>query len=228
MCPHIFLSINTPMKIDKFLQLFVVKEKVFYPLYIEHAQVSVKAASYLVETISETDREKRISLTRRIKECEVEADAITLNVMNKLQTAFVTPLDREDMHRLISTMDSMVDMILDCAKKFSIYQPQGSDQKLVEIADYIKKDTDIILDIVQNIEFIRRRQTQIADFCEKIKEIEHMVDDIYEDYMSSLFSDEKNVVELVKKKNIVQALEDATDLGKNLADVVRTIIVKVC
>lgn len=214
------------MKIDNILQIFVVKEKKFFPLYIQAAENILKAANLLKELTNEEDPDDRRILAKRIKECEVEGDKITHKIIDELYEAFVTPFDRDDVHDLAQEMDSFVDYIRDSSKKFAIYQPKNNSKKLIEIADYIVKDAELLLEITRHFNDIRNDITVIAKLCDQIKEIEHIVDDIYETYMSNLFEFEKDAIELVKKKNIVQALEDTSDAAKDVSDKIRSIIVK--
>ena len=86
------------MKIDRFLQLFVVKEKKFYPLYIEQAANIEAAAKLLVELLQEQDPEKQKALYKDIKEYEHSGDMITAKLYEELNKTFVTPFDREDIN----------------------------------------------------------------------------------------------------------------------------------
>lgn len=214
------------MKLDKILQIFVVKEKRFFPLFIQSAENIVKAAHLLIEQTKEDDPDERRILSRRIKECETAGDRVTDRIIDELLDAFVTPFERDDIHNLAQDMDTVLDDIRDASKKISIYQPIGHDRKLVEMADCILRDSELFLSITQLFETMRNDVSQIDKLCDEIKEIEHTVDDIYESYMSSLFANEKDAIELVKKKNIVQALEDTCDAAKDVSDTVRTILVK--
>ncbi|MBQ7222072.1 MAG: DUF47 domain-containing protein [Bacteroidales bacterium] len=214
------------MKLDKFLQLFVVKEKRFFPLFIKQAEVTVKAATYLVEITQETDNDSRKVLAHRVKECETAGDTITDKILEELLKAFVTPFDREDIHQLASTMDAFLDIINDSAKKIAIYQPVKTDQKLIQIANYILEDTQLVKEATLHFENFRKNTAKVSELCDRIKEIEHVVDDIYESYMNYIFNNEKDVAELIKGKNIVQALEDTTDQAKDLSEDIRSIIVK--
>ena len=86
------------MKIDRFLQLFVVKEKKFYPLYIEQAANIEAAAKFLVELLQEHDPEKQKVLYKNVKEYEHSGDMITAKLYEELNKTFVTPFDREDIN----------------------------------------------------------------------------------------------------------------------------------
>lgn len=214
------------MKLDNFLQLFVVKEKKFFPLYIQSAENIVKAAKLLVEITREEDPDKRIILAHRIKECETVGDHITSTIVDELMNAFVTPFDRDDIHKLAEDMDTFLDNIRDCSKKISIYQPKKPSRKLQEIASYIKKDAELFLEMTMKFETMRKDIKLIDSLCDEVKEIEHIVDDIFESYMSTLFAKEPDAIEIIKKKNVAQALEDTSDVAKSLSSTIRSIAVK--
>lgn len=214
------------MKLDKFLQLFVVKEKRFFPLFIQSAENIVKAATLLIEQTKEPDQDERKIYAKRIKECETAGDRITDRIIDELLESFVTPFDRDDIHQLAQDLDTVLDDIRDASKKFAIYQPKSNDRKLIELAEYILKDAELFLVMTHRFENMRSDITELAKICDSIKEVEHIADDIYESYLSSLFANETDAIELVKKKNIVQALEDTCDAAKDVSDTVRSIIVK--
>jgi len=215
------------MGFDKFLQLFVVKEKKFFPLFIQSAENILKASELLVEQAKSEDHDHRRILAHRIKECETAGDSIADKIIDELLDAFVTPFDRDDIHALAEIMDTFLDTIRDSSKKIAIYQPKAASRKLIEIAEYIEKDAEILLEITKSFENMRDKVKELDKLCDQMKEIEHIVDDIYESYMSNLFEMEADAIELVKKKNIVQALEDTSDVAKTVASTIRTIVVKV-
>ena len=215
------------MNIDKFLQLFVVKEKRFFPLFSASSENILKAANLLLEQARQEDPVLRKALSHRIKECETAGDSITDKIVDELLDAYVTPFDRDDIHTLAESMDTFLDTIRDASKKIAIYQPKEPSHKLIEIAEYIVKSAEILVEITSKFDSMRSETKTLDGLCDKIKEIEHIVDDVYESYMSNLFAMEKNAIELVKKKNIAQALEDTTDVAKSLSNVIRGIVVKV-
>lgn len=214
------------MNIDTILQLFVSKEKRFFPLFIQSAENILKASNLLLEQTRETDPDKRRNLAHRIKECETAGDTITYTIVDVLLDAYVTPFDRDDIHELAEVMDTFLDTMRDASKKIAIYQPKESSHKLIEIAEYVNKAANILLEITQNFDTMRKDAKKLAKLCDDIKDIEHTVDDIYESYMSNLFEFEADAKELVKKKNIVQALEDTSDIAKSVSNKIRSIVVK--
>lgn len=214
------------MKLDKFLQLFVVKEKRFFPLFIQSAENIRKAAGLLVEQAREEDSDKRRIFSHLIKECETAGDAITDRIIDELLDAYVTPFDRDDIHQLAEDMDTFLDTIRDSSKKISIYQPKASSHKLISLSEYILKDAEILVEITGHFEKMRDDAKTVNELCDRIKENEHICDDLFESYMNNLFEMEQNAIELVKKMTIAQALEDTSDVAKSLSNTIRSIAVK--
>ena len=214
------------MKLDRFFQLFIVKEKKFYPLYISQAENIAEASKLLKVLIEETAPEKQKNLYREIKGLETKGDRITATIYYELNKTFVTPFDREDINALASRVDSFLDFIHDAARKLLMYQPKSKYKDLNMIVDHIIRDADLVLEIMKNLECLTKKSSYLLDLCQKIKEIENIVDEIYEDFSTHLFETEKDAIELVKNKNIVQSLEDATDRAKDISDTIRSIIVK--
>lgn len=213
--------------LDRFFQLFVVKEKKFYPLYIKQAEITEKAAGLLVELLKEDSYEKRKELGKEIKKNESEGDKVAYAIFDELYKTFVTPFDRADIQQLASRVETFLDFIHDAAKKIVIYHPRSIDKVWIEIGESILEDAKILSGIMKELEFLSGKSKFLMQKCERIKEIEHEVDDLFECYMSNLFEVEKNAIELIKYKNIVQNLEDATDKAKEIGDCVKTIIVKI-
>lgn len=214
------------MKLDTILQIFVVKEKKFFPLFIESAENILVATDLLLQQTKASDPEERRSLAHQIKTHETAGDRITNQIIDELLDAYVTPFERDDIHNLAESLDSFLDCIRDASKKIAIYQPKEVSEKMVEIAEYIKKDAEIVLEITKHFENLRKEVKLVDALCDQIKEDEHLVDDIYELFMSQLFEKEEDAKELVKKKNVVQALEDTSDYAKSLSNVIRSIVVK--
>lgn len=214
------------MKIDRFIQLFVVKEKKFYPLYIAQLDNIQVAAADLRSLFLESNPEQQKEYYKKINDLEMKGDQITAKIYEELNKTFVTPFDREDIHILASRIDTFLDFIHDAARKLVMYQPKTTHKDLIKIVDYIVEDAKILSEIIADLEFIAKKHDSIIVKCRKIKDIEHKVDGLYEDFNTFLFQTEKDAIELVKNKNIVQSLEDTTDRAKDISDSIRSIIVK--
>lgn len=195
-------------------------------MFVQAAENIFKAAGFLVVQAREENADERRMLSHRVKECETAGDTITHRIVAELMDAYVTPFDRDDIHDLAEDMDTFLDSIRDASKKIAMYQPKASSRKLIEISEYILRDAEIIKEITGHFETMRKDVKEVDALCDILKENEHICDDIFESYMSNLFEMEKDAVELVKKKNIAQALEDTSDIAKMVSNTIRSIAVK--
>ncbi len=214
------------MKLDDILQIFVVKDKKFHPLFVQSAENIKKAAEHLVALTKEEDFDHRDSIAKRIKEYENTEDEVTNNIIEELLNSYVTPFDRDDVHDLALALDTVMDLIRDSAKKIAIYQPKGVEPKLIEMAELLVKAGDKFVEMTGLFDNMRKNAPAIDAVCNDVREVEHDADDVYASFMSQLFKEEKDTVELIKKKNIIQALEDTCDSAKVVSDLVRSILVK--
>ncbi|MDR2130868.1 MAG: DUF47 family protein [Odoribacteraceae bacterium] len=214
------------MKIDRFFQLFVVKEKKFYPLFSEAAGYSLAAAECLASLLREPDIEQRRALYMEIKENEQRGDKITAVIYGELYKTFVTPFDREDINLLGGRLDTFLDHIHDAARRVVMYAPGKINDRLAEIGECILQDAHLLKAIMEQLDGLQKRPRAVQEMCKEISRVEHHVDELFESYLSELFATERDAIELVKLKNIVQVLEDTTDRAKEVSDVVRGIIVK--
>lgn len=214
------------MKLDRFLQFFVVKERKFYPLFKNLAANAVEAADNLLGIVQECNHERQAELYKVVKAAEQRADEVAYTIYQELKTTYVTPFDRDDVNHLRSYMDTFIDFIHDSARRVVIYKPRQLNIMNVFMAKYIQEDAHILREIMDNLEGIPKKNDYLVKKCDRVQEIEHACDDLYEQIMDDVFSNEKDAIELVRLKNIVQAFEDTTDRAKDVIDVVRSIILK--
>lgn len=214
------------MKLNSFLQFFVTKETKFFPIYIKQAELLVHATKTLLEMVKIEDYEERKLLGRQIKKDETDGDELFRNLYKTLNITFITPFDREDVNELAVNLDDSLDIIDDCSKNILMYKPKRIDNQLRETAQYLYECADLLLNIIKKLEHISLNLNEIIEDCDKIKHIEHVIDSIYSDYISNLFNEETDYVELVKNKNIAETFESASDVLKNVSDTIRTIVIK--
>jgi len=213
------------MKLDKVFSFLVPKDRKFFPLFNEAADNLVVASELLIKLLGEPDLNKRLELMKAIKEAEQHGDDLTRNLMNELNGTFITPFEREDIHVLVDKMDSIVDLIHSASKRINIYNVSIFPKEFMQIAV-------IIHSAVLEIQLVLRNVKNVNDFklyinsCIKISEMETEVDDIYQSFLANLFENEINAIELIKKRDILAALEKAIDRCDDVAKVFSTLIVK--
>ena len=200
--------------------------EVFFPLFREQSSLIIKAAGLLSDILKEESYEKKKEIYRDIKEVERQGDEIDARISETLYRSRKVPFERDDLQTLCSRMESFLDMIHDSAKKLVIYRPNYTDRSWIEIGVQIKEDALLLSSIVSDFDQWKSKGEELKELCAKIKEIESEVDDIYDNYMSHLFEAETNGIELTKCKNIVQSLEDTTDVAKEIGDCVKLMLAK--
>ena len=202
------------------------REKHFFPTYLKQAETAQIASKYLKELVKSDDPEERKLLTRMIKKQESTGDELLREFYVELNGAFITPFDREDMNALAMDLDKFLDFINHSAKTILMYNPKKIDKQIKEIIDNIHEDASIMMEIFGLLDDLGKNHQQISELCQKVTLIEHAVDDIYGDYISYLFSNEQDEIELLKLKEIAQVIEDTTDRAKDVTTTVKSIIIK--
>ncbi len=213
------------MKLDKIFSFLVPKDTKFFPLFNDAADNMVLASELLIKLVRERDITQRLEYTKQIKDVEHIGDNITKNLLNELNGTFITPFEREDIHELINNMDDVVDYIHAASKRIHFYKLNSVPEEFVWIADRIhsaNKEIQMVLRSVRSVNDFKK----YAHCCEKISEFESEVDDIYQEYLSKLFEEEANAIDLIKKRDILTTLEKAIDKCDDVGNIFSSLVVK--
>lgn len=213
------------MKIDSFLQMFVVKEKKFFPLFKEQGVHVLEAAELMQQLVIEVDEEKRREIYKLVKEQERLNDKVTAAIYEELHSSFVTPFDREDIHVLASCVDSFIDLINDACKRITLYAPVNT-HGMELISEVAMKQAHLIKQVLDQLESVRKIPDDIKKLCKEVRHLEGEADQFYEEYITSMFEQETDAIALVKRKSIIQGLEEATDKAKDVAGVIYRVLIK--
>ena len=202
------------------------RKKHFFPTYAKQAETAQVAAKYLKELVETNNPEERKLLTRMIKKQESTGDELQREFYVELNEVFITPFDREDMNALAMGLDNFLDFINHSAKTILMYNPKKIDKQIKEIIDSIYEDATVMIQIFDLLDNLGKNHQQIRELCQKVTLIEHSVDDIYGDYISYLFANEHDDIELLKNKEVAQVVEDTTDRAKDVTTTVKSLIIK--
>ena len=213
------------MSLNSFFQFFVPKEKRFYPLYQKQAEYIDKAAKLLRQMLLETDLERLQSLKAEIKACETGGDAVFYGFHSTLVSTVLTPFQREDVHEL---MDDFMDRIDDCGNIIFTRRFLDVDEDLTTMSENIMFTAECLSNIVSRLPYLSDdiKRKEISRLCQEIKTLEHDNDERYGSYIHKLFNQGYSLNEIIKRKDLVQVLEDATNSVKYISDKVRSIISK--
>jgi len=214
------------MTINQFINFLLPRDKSFYPLFERAAENLGACADNLYLAVTAQAPEQRIEYMRMVEKLEHVGDEIAHEVFNELGKNFITPFDREDIHRLISRIDDVLDYIHGASKRMELYKITNFTPEIIKLSELIQTSAHEIHTAVMELRNLKNLR-KITDACVRINSIENHADDIFDHAVAKLFDEEKNAVELIKMKEILSALETATDKAEDCANVLESIIVKV-
>ena len=214
------------MSLNSFFQFFVPKEKKFYPLYQQQAAYIDKAATLLRQMLLETDLDQLEALRKDIKVCETEGDKVLRDFYSQLFATVLTPFDRDDVHELAEMMDTFLDRIDDSANIILTRRFLAVDEDLTTMADNIMFAAQNLSNIIVDMPQMLDKRKEINRLCQEIKTLENESDVLYGSYISKLFQQNYSLTEIIKRKDLVQVLENTTNSVKYISDKIRSIISK--
>jgi predicted phosphate transport protein (TIGR00153 family) len=199
------------------------KEGRFFDLFNAHAAQIVRAAHEL-KALTEhyEDREQHMRL---IDDAEHAADRITAETIRLLHKTFITPLDRDEIHKLITTMDDILDLMEDVATAISLYDLRESTAEMSQLAHICTATSERVQQAVMLLADMKRA-SEILKICEEIDRLESDADRVLRSAMSKLFREEDNVKTLIKLKAIYELLETITDKCEDVANIIEGIVLE--
>ncbi len=207
------------------LKIFMPKDRVFYSLFEEIANTVAAMGTTLKRVVCEPEFDRRASLVSELETMEHVNDELTHKVFTELGRNFITPFDREDIHYLASALDDIADYIYAAAKKINFYRVNPNETGIQKMADLIEQSSHQVRNAVMELRNMRNMR-QITDALVKVNSIENQADDIYDMSIDRLFEIEPDAKEVMKKREIYQAMENATDKCEDAENVIESIIVK--
>ena len=214
------------MRLSRLLGRFIGRKQHFVPVFSQQSTYLVHAARALCQMTETVDHVQWRKLEKEVKACEVQGDAMLTEFHEQLYEALMRMSVRTDMQTLAMDLDDFLDHINDSAKSILLYMPRRIDPQIRDLAHFISAEADAIRIIMSLMEDMKRNYGHIVKQCERITELEHAADDIYQEYIGLIFKNESNPIELMKYKNIAEALESCTDAAKRVSDYVRKVILK--
>lgn len=213
------------MSANQFFQFIVPRDKNFPVLFKQAAENLKEASNLLKSLIIEYEKIKIDDLVKKINEKELEGDKITRKIYDEINRTFITPFDREDIHRLAKNIDDVVDLINRVSQDISLYKPKSLLPSFNDLGDIINLCAVEIGDAMQYIND-SKNFNHMMNACTKISELESKADEINHKAISNLFKKEKDPIELIKLKDILISLERAVDRAERVADILKVVIVK--
>jgi predicted phosphate transport protein (TIGR00153 family) len=199
----------------------IPREVRFFDYFEQQGGHIVRAAALLHELVH-TFSEARARM-HAIKEVEHQADAITHEIVKKLNTTFVTPLDREDIHDLATRLDDVVDWIEAASERLVVYrikEPTAACRVMADIIVQTAAGTD------RTIRCLRTMDKAFHEHAVEVNRLENRADNLLRDSLAALFEEQPDPIEVIKWKEIYETMEVVTDRCEDVVNVIEGIILK--
>ncbi|GAA1838201.1 DUF47 family protein [Pseudonocardia ailaonensis] len=202
-------------------------ERGFYPLFTRAAENIVVAAGELAALVA-AEPPDRPALAKRVKDAENAGDEITHEIMVKLNSVFVTPFDREDIYRLASSLDDVVDAIEEAADRIVLYRLDRLPAGITMQVDVLRRAAAATAEAMPKLE----RMAELQEYWIHVNSLEDEADEAYHAVLAGLLSPDERitdaaaVLEVIKLKEVVDTLEEAADAFETVANTVESIAVK--
>jgi predicted phosphate transport protein (TIGR00153 family) len=201
-------------------QVFAPKDREFFDLFEEAARNVVRSADLLDQMLAHFP--DRADLARDIVICEQEGDRITHDIHQRLNSTFVTPIDREDILELTSDLDDIVDLIDEVADYLGLYKIEAPMEQALRLAHTLLQATRQIAEAMPRM----RSFEAIGHFTVEVNRLENEGDRISRDAIASLFESGIDPLVVIRWKDIFERLEEAIDACEHVANTLEGIVIK--
>ena len=191
--------------------------KILDDLAIKAVETS-EALLVLLDDLGNTEK------MEQVRKLETEGDVLTRDIFSELNKTFITPLDREDMQRIASKVDDVIDFMDGIAARLYSYQIQSPPPFSRMMVEELVKATKEVQYMISKLQKIKNPQDMI-NHCRNTSDIEHKVDDLYREAIKDLF-ESQDAIYIIKLKDIYESIETASDRCVDVADVIEDIVLK--
>jgi len=191
----------------------------------KQGEVLVRAISELVALLSNYDKNDLTQKTSTIKELEHEGDKLTHELFTMITATFVTPLDREDISGLASSIDEVLGFTDGVADRFLLFKINKPSPYMLDLSKILFLALQEIYHVLGMLGKIKNSQKPM-EYCNIIKKYEHEADSIYRNAIAELFELNYNPIEVIKLKEIYENLEESVDKCQDVGDIVEDIALK--
>ncbi len=202
---------------------FFPNEYNFFDLFEEQVGVAVKAAKCFKEIVAQGPVNQ--FAVEKIKAIEHQGDEVAHKIMDQLNKTFITPFDREDIHRLVKELDDVIDMLNTIVNRLNVYKVPGPNKNLVEFASVIEDSVTALAAAVKGMRNMKNCKI-VTDACVEVNRLENVGDSMRDEMLAELFEREKDPIAVIKWKEIYQEAETVLDICEDVAHVVDSILVK--
>jgi predicted phosphate transport protein (TIGR00153 family) len=199
---------------------FIPRDVKFFELFADLSKHLTDGAKLLRSILEDpSDLKRRVEQVQAI---EHEGDQATHAIITKLNQTFITPFDREDIHRLASSLDDVLDFVNAAAVRLIMYKITDPPATAAELAGFIVLQSEELARGVSLLE----KNGKVMQHCEEVNRLEDLADHVSRVAIAGLFEREKDPIQLIKLKELYEVLEYATDKAEDAANVLEAIVLK--
>jgi predicted phosphate transport protein (TIGR00153 family) len=195
----------------------------FFEIFNSHANFIVaggRELELLIDNLADAEIHKQ-----KVQSAEKSADKLTHEAIDLLHKTFITPLDRDEIHKLITTMDDILDLMEDVATAVSLYDVRAVTSEASQLAHIVLESAQHVQAAVALLSDMKQ-SARILKACEEIDRWESEADRVLRSAMSKLFREENDVKNLIKLKAVYELLEEITDKCEDVANIIEGIVLE--
>jgi predicted phosphate transport protein (TIGR00153 family) len=213
------------MSLNALMRWLKPREMVFFDLLEAAASNAYQASQLFDLEIRTGDPVRFAELRRQMKDLEHAGDDITREIMDRLNHTFVTPIEREDIMELAHALDDVVDKIHAVCERLILYRISHVMPAVTEMSSIIVEGSGEILHLIRSLRNMTN-QKEIRDRIQRVHTLENKADSIYHAGLAQIFENPKDPIELIKWKELLEQIEDATDKIELVAKVVGSTVMR--
>jgi len=212
------------MSLNSIFQYFVPKDTKFIPLFEKVSLNLVEMATTLHE-IANLPKGERDNHFKKMEELEHVTEGTTHKIQLELSRNFITPFDREDIYALTKAMDNVADFMHGASSKMKLYQVEKITKSIRKLTEINLEACQLIVVGISDLKNINKQKT-LKDTCKKINKLESKSDSVFDKAVADIFENETDAKNIIKYKEVLSSLEEATDKCKSVSNVLEQILVK--
>lgn len=198
-------------------------DRSFYDAFERHAARIVEAGKLIAEMARKPERASEIA--QAVKEAEDAGDKITHETIARLHKTWITPIDRADIHALITALDDVLDLIEAVSERVALYEVRDLPDFVVDLADSLQRATVAVEQAIKLLPQVKQPK-EMLDLCVEINRLENEADNAYRHGLATLFKGGYDAIEVMKWRDIIDNLESATDRCEDVANILEGIVLE--
>jgi len=206
------------------MHMAVKKDLNYFDVLITATQYSYQTARQLNDLFA--DYQNVPQKAKAIHDLEHAADHECHRLCEALNVAFITPIDREDIYSLIKSIDDITDLIEDVSNRFDMFNVSAVRPEAIKLGQMMERATKMLAELMVSFKNFKKNKAQIHELVKEVNTIEEEGDRLYRDMVKGLFLYEKDVLEVIKWKDIYDDMENVLDACEDVADIVQGVVMK--